>query len=55
MWRPNREADLHMFLNVPGITIKEQFHGELRNFSFTLTSDWFPHDAWTHVYTDGSA
>ena len=44
-----------MFLSVPGITSKEQLPGELRNFTLALIADRFPHTAWTHVYTDGSA
>ena len=44
-----------MFLSVPGITSKEQLPGELRNLTLALIADRFPHTAWTHVYTDGSA
>ena len=29
--------------------------GELRNLTLALVADRFPHNAWTHVYTDGSA
>ena len=54
-WKPDRETDIQMFLSVPGITSKEQLPGELRNFMLTLIADRFPHTAWTHVYTDGSA
>ena len=50
-----READIQMFLNVPGITSKEQLPGELRNLKLALIADRFPHTAWTQVYTDGSA
>ena len=51
-WRPNREADVQMFQSVPGITWKEQFSGEL---TLALIADRFPHNVWTHVYTDRSA
>ena len=54
-WKPDRETDIQMFLSVPGITSKEQFPGELRNLTLALIADRFPHTAWTHVYTDGSA
>ena len=54
-WRSDREADAQMFLNVPGISSKEQLHGELRNLTLALTADRFPYNVWTHVYTDGSA
>ena len=54
-WQPDRETDIQMFLSVPGITSKEQLPGELRNFTLALIADRFPHTAWTHVYTDGSA
>ena len=53
--RPDREADTQMFPSVPGITSKEQLPGELRNLTLVLIADRFPHTAWTHVYTDGSA
>ena len=33
----------------------EKTAGELRNLTLSLTADRFPHIAWTHVYTDGSA
>ena len=55
VWRPDRQADIQMFLSVPGITSKEQLPGELRNLTPALIVDRFPHTAWTHVYTDGSA
>ena len=54
-WKLDREADIHMFLSVPSITSKEQLPGELRNLTLALIADRFPHTAWTHVYTDGSA
>ena len=54
-WKPDREADIQMFLSVPGITSKEQLPGELRNLKLALIADRFPHTAWIHVYTDGSA
>ena len=54
-WKPDRETDIQMFLSVPGITSKEQLLGELRNLTFALIADRFPHTSWTHVYTDGSA
>ena len=54
-WRPDTEVDIQMFLSVPGITSKEQLPGEFRNLILALTADRFPHNAWTHVYTDGSA
>ena len=54
-WKPDREADIQMFLSVPGITSKEQLPGELRNLTLALIADRFPHTVWTHVYTDGSA
>ena len=54
-WKPDREADIQMFLGVPGITSKEQLPGELRNLTLALITDRFPLTAWTHVYTDGSA
>ena len=53
--KPDRETDIQMFLSVPGITSKEQLPGELRNLTLALIADRFPHIAWTHVYTDGSA
>ena len=55
VWRPDRKADVQMFLSVPGITSKEQLPGELRNLTLALIADRFPHNVWTHVYTDGSA
>ena len=54
-WKPDREADIQMFLSVPGITSKEQLPGELRNFTLALLANRFPHTAWTHLYSDGSA
>ena len=54
-WRPDREADVHMFLSVPGITSKDQLPGELRNLTLALTADRLPHNVWTHVYADASA
>ena len=54
-WQPDRETDIQIFLSVPGITSKEQLHGELRNLTLALIADRFPHTAWTHVYTDRSA
>ena len=54
-WRPDREADIQMFLSVPGSTSKKQLPGELRNLTLTLFADIFPYNVWTHVYTDGSA
>ena len=54
-WQNDRETDIQIFLSVPGITSKEQLPGELRNLTLALTADRFPHTAWTHVYTDGSA
>ena len=54
-WKLDRQADIQMFLSLPGTTSKEQLPGELRNLTFTLIADRFPHTAWTHVYTDGSA
>ena len=54
-WKPDREADIQMFLSVPGITSKEQLPGELRNLNLALITDKFPRNVWTHVYTDGSA
>ena len=54
-WQPDRETDIQIFLSVPGITSKEQLPGELRNLTLALIADRFPHTAWTHVYTDGSA
>ena len=54
-WKPDREADIQMFLSVPGITSKEQLPRELRNLTLALTADGFPHIAWTRVYTNGSA
>ena len=54
-WKPDRETDIQMFLSIPGITSKEQLPGEFRNLMLALTADRFPHTAWTHVYTDGSA
>ena len=54
-WKPDREADIQMFLSVPGITPKEQLPVELRNLTLALIADRFPRTAWTHVYTDGSA
>ena len=54
-WQPDRETDIQFFLSVPGITSKEQLPGELRNLTLALIADRFPHTAWTHVYTDGSA
>ena len=53
--RPEREADIQMFLSVPGITPKYQFPAELRNLTIVLIADRFPHNVRTHVYTDGSA
>ena len=44
-----------MFLSVPGITSKEQLPGELRNLTLALIADRFPHNVWTHAYTEGSA
>ena len=44
-----------MFLSVPSITSKEQLPGELRSLTLALIADRFPHTAWTHIYTDGSA
>ena len=55
VWRPNREADVQMLLSVPGITSKEQLHGELTNLTLALIADRFPYNVWTRVYTDGSA
>ena len=40
-WRPNREADVQMFLSVPGITSKEQLPEELRNLTLALIADRF--------------
>ena len=54
-WKPDREADIQMFLSVPGITSKEQLIGELRNLTLALIVDRFLHTAWTHICTDGSA
>ena len=54
-WRPRREADIHMFLKVPGTTIMDQLLGEFRNLTLALIADRFPHNAWTHVYTNWSA
>ena len=54
-WKPDREADMQMFLSVPDITSKEQLPVELRNLMLALIADRFPYTAWTHVYTDGSA
>ena len=54
-WKPDRETDIQMFLSVPDITSKEQLPGGLRNLTLALIADRFPHTAWTHVYTDGSA
>ena len=54
-WQPDRETDIKIVLSVPGITSKEQHPGELRNLTLALIADRFPHTAWTHVYTDGSA
>ena len=54
-WKPDRVADIQMFLSVRGFTSKEQLPGELRNLTLALVADRFPHTAWTHVYTDGSA
>ena len=54
-WKPDKEADIQMLLSVPGITSKEELPGKLRNLTLALASDRFPHTAWTHVYTDGSA
>ena len=54
-WRPDREADIQMFLSVPGIISKEQLPGELRNLTLALIADRFPCNVWTQVYTDGSA
>ena len=54
-WKPDREADIQIFLSVPGITSKEQLPGELRNLTLALIADRFPHTAWAHVCTDGSA
>ena len=44
-----------MFLSIPGITSKEQLPEELRNLTLALIADRFPHNVWTHVYTNGSA
>ena len=49
------EADIKMFLGVPGITSKEQLPRELRNFTLALITDRFPCNVWTHIYTNGSA
>ena len=54
-WKPDRETDIQMFLSVPGIASKELLPGEFRNLTLALITDRFPHTAWTHVYTDGSA
>ena len=54
-WKPDRDADIQMFLSVPGITSKEQLPGELRNVTLALTADRFPNNVWTPVYTEGSA
>ena len=54
-WRSNRQADVHMFLCVPGITSKEQLHGELRYLTFAVIADRCPRNVSTHVYTDESA
>ena len=54
-WKPDRDADIQIFLSVPGITSKEKLPGELRNLTLALTADRFPHNVWTHVYTDESA
>ena len=54
-WQPDRETDIQMFLSVLVITSKEQLPGELRKLMLALIADRFPHTAWTHVYTDGSA
>ena len=53
--KPDRDADIHTFLSVPGITSKEQLPGELRNLPLALSADRYRHNVWTHVYTDGSA
>ena len=53
--KPDREADIQMFLSIPGITSKEQLPGEIRNLILALIADRLPHTAWTHLYTDGSA
>ena len=55
VWRPDREADVQMFLSVSGITSKEQLPTELRNLTLALTVGRFPYNVWTQVYTDGSA
>ena len=55
VWRPDREADVQMFLSVSGITSKEQLPRELRNLTLALTAGRFPQNVWTHAYTDGSA
>ena len=54
-WKPDREADIEMFLSVPGITSKEQLPGEIRKLTLALIAHRFPHTAWTLVCTDGSA
>ena len=54
-WRPDREADVQMFLSVLGITSKEQLPGKLRNLILALTADRFPNNVWTQVFTNGSA
>ena len=54
-WITHRDADIQMFLSVPGITSKKQLPGELRNLTLALTADRLPHNVWTYVYTDGSA
>ena len=54
-WKPGRETDVHMFLNVPGVASKEQLPGDLRNLCLALIADRFSHNIWTHVYSDESA
>ena len=39
--RPDREADVKMFLSVSGITTKDQPPGELRNLTLALLADRF--------------
>ena len=51
----DREADIRMFLSAPGIITKDQLRRELGDLTLALTDDRFPRNAWTHVYTDGSA
>ena len=54
-WKTDRDADIQTFLSVPGITSKEHLPGELRNLTLALIADRYPHNVWTHVYTDVSA